>query len=392
MTLTRMRDFLFLLYFFVVSFSYLFLVRSGEKLDYYLYLIFLIGAALVFVICLVHIIYVKFGVVNKFFAAGFFLLSFSAISDLVINKDSNVLNMLFFLVFAWSFYDYPIARFRVFINSIFIVAVVWSIVSYYLGLNVWGFFPGQATTNLSQGLWWRVGLFPFQNPPFSGAFSLGVFLANFRIQTLNAKMISIIAFYFFLFSGSRAVFVAFLACLFIFIIRKNYRMGGMSMISFLVALISVLMIISNAPYILRPFLGWSDFLSSLVLRIGDSSQNEVVQDARSVIFFHFLDYIYASWPLGAGANGFLENYQGPGGSEMPGVRVVAESGVFGLLAIISLAIFSFMKGVGAQFFVVIFFVLLFFYGSFLHPYSPVFLILLSFISCSDKGSGQVVRK
>jgi hypothetical protein len=100
------------------------------------------------------------------------------------------------------------------------------------------------------------------------------------------------------------------------------------------------------------------------------------------MFFHFSDYIRSYWPFGVGSNLLSTLYQGPGGSEMPGIRILAESGVLGLLSICSLLVFSFMKGLGANFFVLTFFVLFFFYGSFLHPYSPVFLAMLSLLNLS----------
>jgi hypothetical protein len=371
----------------VVFFSYLFFLRLGEDLNYYFYGIFLGGSVLVFFACFIHIFFFSSGQVNRFFILGFSILAISAALDILVHRDSNLPNIMFFLIFAWSIYRDPVRRFRLILNLTFILAILWSIIAYYLGMNIWGFWPGQATTNLSQGLWWRIGLFPFQTPPFSSAFSLVVFLVNFRIQNFSAKLISFLAFYFFLFSGSRTLLIAFLACILIFIVAKHYTVGGTFMIFSLSALISLLMVLSNAPILLYPFLSWSDFLSSLVLRVGDGSQNDIIQNSRSIILFHFMENIGSSWPFGMGLSNLSENYSGPGGSEMPGVRIVAESGIFGLLSLIALASFSFMKGVGAKFFVVIFFMLIFFYGSFLHPYSPVFLAMLLLLS-NGNGNGN----
>jgi len=172
MTLVTIRDLLLISYFTLVSIAYLFFLDLGQGLSVGLYVFFIIGAVGVFFACGLHLFYLYSALVNKYFIVSFFLLAFTALIDAIFNSGSNIVNLLFFLIFGWSVYERPVKYFRYAVNFIFVLAVFWSIVSYYLGMNVWGAFPGQATTNLAQGLWWRVGLFPFQTPPFSGAFAL----------------------------------------------------------------------------------------------------------------------------------------------------------------------------------------------------------------------------
>ncbi|WP_336146494.1 hypothetical protein [Marinobacter salarius] len=374
------RDLALVLYFIVVFFLYLFWITPGEDPGVYVYYSLLIGSVIVFVFCSLHLFVSRDQKLNKIFISSFILLALCTFFDLFLHGQTNIVNFMFFLVFAWSVYSYPVRGFRVVVNFLFLVAVAWSIISYYIGINPWGFFPGQATTNLSQGLWWRVGIFPSQTPPFSGAFALIVFIINFKASGAVARVLTLISLYFMIFAGSRAIVVAFVLCAIVYFLSFKIRLRGIPIILVIMASISFVFLLSNIPALLAPLFSWSEFLSSLILRAGEGAQVDSTPDSRSLIFFHFSQHIVASWPSGMGANTLAAVYDGPGGSEMPGVRIVAESGVWGVGALVSLSFFGFMRSVDSKLFMVLFFILMFFYGSFLHPYTPVFLAMLCILS------------
>jgi len=392
MSILKLRDVSILIYFVVVFFLYLFLIVPGEDSGFYVYFSLIGGAVIVFIVCSLHLFVSNNGYANKVFLFSFFLISIAAAFDFIYHGSTSIVNFLFFLCFSWSVYCSSVRGFREVLNVLFGVSVTWSVVSYYLGINPWGFFPGQTTANLSQGLWWRVGIFPSQTPPFSGALALAVFLVNFGTRGGISKIFLILSLYFLILSGSRTIIIAFLLCVMVYFLSYRVRLRGIPIILIVFGVISFVLAVSSFPFIIAPVFSWNDFLSSLLLRAGGDV--EVWEaDSRSVILFHFYQYIISYWPFGIGANTLGVVYEGPGVSEMPAVRIVVESGIWGGVALASLALMSLMRSVGSRLFFVMFFVMMFFYGSFLHPYTPVFLAMLCVLNarqwrCEKLGYGR----
>ena len=63
------------------------------------------------------------------------------------------------------------------LNFIFLMAVVVIVCTFDAIDSDYGFLPGQTTTNLHQGLWWRISIWKYMTPPYSAAFSIIVFFA-----------------------------------------------------------------------------------------------------------------------------------------------------------------------------------------------------------------------
>ena len=97
-----------------------------------------------------------------------------------------------------------------FINLLFLLSILGSVVSYHLGSNAFGYIPqpveGEDLTTGAVG--WRISLFPLVAE--SGFFALLVILTNYYLNKSRSRFVFIgLAFYFLIFSGSRTSLVIF---------------------------------------------------------------------------------------------------------------------------------------------------------------------------------------
>lgn len=103
-----------------------------------------------------------------------------------------------------------------FINKLFILQIFIGILTFYLGLNKYGFLPFQS----DYGFWWRVSIFPYYTPPLTGAFAGLIFLINF-IHYRRCTLLIIISFFYIIFSGSRTILLGVIISLLPFFLQKK---------------------------------------------------------------------------------------------------------------------------------------------------------------------------
>ncbi len=140
------------------------------------------------------------------------------------------------------------------INVLFILSIIVSVLSYHIGINQYGYLPGQTSLNLHQGLFWRVSLFPYSGGPHSAAFALLVLVVNyFRNDSKSKYIFFILSFYFILLSGSRTMLLAFCAIIgFVFIVRRPLRIKVfLSWVYPLIIVLFLFLIIFSPTLILR---------------------------------------------------------------------------------------------------------------------------------------------
>lgn len=95
------------------------------------------------------------------------------------------------------------------VNILLFLSVVTSIVTFYMGINPYGFVPGQTLSNLAQGVWWRVSLFAYLTPPATGAFCFACIVLNLAHKLTKLNWIAIsISIYFMVLSGCRTALSA----------------------------------------------------------------------------------------------------------------------------------------------------------------------------------------
>lgn len=96
-----------------------------------------------------------------------------------------------------------------FINRLFLLSILGSIVTYYAGNNVYGFLPGQASGSAAQGLAYRVSLFPAL--PESAFFCVLLFVLNLLYNRSRSRYAyCAAALYFLLFSANRTALISLL--------------------------------------------------------------------------------------------------------------------------------------------------------------------------------------
>jgi len=317
---------------------------------------------------------------NKFFVFILFLALVSVIFDYIFHRGTSLFNVLIIFVFAASVYRGPVKYFLPILNFVFFVSVVWSIISYHIGINRWGYIPGQYGFEYHGGMGWRIGLFPYLSPPSSGMFSLVVFFCNFFSNSRFRFFFLLISLYFLLFSGVRTVFVALVFGLFfaVFVFRRRQR-STFAIICFLV-ICFLLLFFSNYPHLIYPVVEWNDTISSMLLRAGVSGGADIESDARSIMFREFFSIGMETWPYGIGSGNIGSVYSGPGGSEMKAIRIFAESGILGVFFIVAALMLGLVKGLGSFLFFTVFCFSFLFYSSFIAPYNFVFLSMLALFS------------
>ncbi|MCW9016679.1 MAG: hypothetical protein OQJ89_06935, partial [Kangiellaceae bacterium] len=154
------------------------------------------------------------------------------------------------------------------VNFLYLTAIILCIFTYNPSETDYGYLPGQTTVNLHQGLWWRVSLWKYLTPPYSAAFSVLVFVANYFLnQSRSRYLIYALCLYFIVLSGNRTSYLVFtLVFAALFLYQRNQGSFGklLSVYPFLsVAFIYILQLLSD----LIPLIGiQSELINSFLLR------------------------------------------------------------------------------------------------------------------------------
>lgn len=378
-----LRDTAFIL-FFIFSFSYYTFIGNVEgDPEGLFYWGLTLGSLLLFLICFIHVVFIAKYSIDRHSLFAIFLGVIAVAIETMIRGNSGLVKLVLIIFLIASVYRNPVRNLTLVINCAFLIAIIWSGITYHMGANIWGYLPGQSSADQSTALWWRISIFPYLTPPYSGLFSLIVLVLNYFNQSRLRNVFLILSLYFIIFSGARTVLIALFligVCVFLVCAKKN-RSTLMFLITILV--VFALFVASTVPHLLHPLVSWNEFLSSMVLRIGSEEQVGEEANTRSIMFFEFLRITVESWPFGVGRDTLSEVYRGPGGTEMAAVRIIAQSGFLGVMVLVAFFSLVYMRSLGSKIFFCVFTILLFFYSSFVAPYNFILLSLLALFSVQN---------
>jgi hypothetical protein len=288
-----------------------------------------------------------------------------------------------------------------FLNFLFIVAVLGSIVSYHTGTNPFGYIPdfGDIGNFASGSVGWRISLFPLVTE--SSFFALVVIVANYYLNPSASRYFYYgLGLYFLAFSGSRTsliIFLFFIAFvlinrLFHFHTRPLYIWLSPLMITlfiFLLSFKSLLLLVKDTRI---------GFLNEFIFRSEKGlSEKTSVQDVATRTWIwsqHFK--IYAKNPVfGVGTFDFndykddtTKAYQQSTGSESFLTGLLARVGLAALLIVFLIFIIQSeaMRNENSLKYVLSFyiFITMISYGSFMVAYNFMFLIIFGLLNTREQ--------
>lgn len=284
------------------------------------------------------------------------------------------------------------------LNFLYLLALGAVIILYNPLIDDYGFLPGQTSTNLHQGLWWRISIWKYLTPPYSAAFSLIVLFANYFLnKNISRYIFYILCLYFILLSGNRTSYIILLISFFLltlFITRRTFRYNTFYS---LIPILSVIFIFSLQIFAdLIPMLGiQNEFFNSAILRNESSGGNADNLSSRIVIIieqFRMLQEAGPSGILGIGSS----IYDSPGWSANGGrigqttdsliTHLIVRDGIASIFLIFSFASFFIesMKDRNIFGYIILLTLLIYTigYGAWMNSSSPVFLLFLGFIYTS----------
>jgi O-Antigen ligase len=286
-----------------------------------------------------------------------------------------------------------------FLNRLFLLSVIGSMITFYVGNNLYGFLPGQALSSEEQGLIYRVSLFPVL--PESAFFSIMIFVINLLYNSSRYRYAyCAVALYFLLFSANRTSIVALLFIIsFLFLSRRVafqprllYRVLMLSMLLCLVLLANIDMLLPQLAVNLS-----SPVLNNYLFRFEDGVTGGQIGTTiyRGWLWAQHLS-IYLQHPvLGAGTFKLDDAMiDGPPISQVEATG--SESFLTGWVArvglmVIPLIVFFWqlcsraMSNSNKYLYSICILLLVFslFYGSFLVPYNCMFLVLFGTINLDN---------
>lgn len=283
------------------------------------------------------------------------------------------------------------------INKVFIIQIAIAIAAYYLSVNPYGFIPGQSTVGEFA---WKVSLFSYLTPPYTGAFAFLVFLMNAetseKINWLNILII-VLTLYFMLFSGSRTIYII---CGFYFLFTVFKRFMPMEKRKFFYAILPVvflLLLIASASmgYLVKST--HNEFLDSFFFRNIQYDSYKSVEDLdRYIMWKQYLEIFSKNWLLGAGMIDKSKYFADTVGSgETLLAMMLAFHGILYFLflaGIFKLLIISIERKLGMAYVgVVSFLIMCTFYGSYMKGYGMIWLLFFIMIA-SEFNKNNYARK
>lgn len=198
-------------------------------------------------------------------------------------------------IIRWAFPIMLIVHFKTYmpikvLNILFIMACIIIIFTFNPIDSDFGFLPGQTTTNLHQGLWWRISIWKYMTPPYSAAFSIIVFFANYFLNKSNSRFIFYaLTLYFLLLSASRTGYLVFLILFFVIFTCKFYKFKY-NKLFILIPILSVIFIFLLQFFAdIIPLLGIkNEILNSALLRNNDSDGDASNLSSRFMIILEHI--------------------------------------------------------------------------------------------------------
>ncbi|KMT64744.1 hypothetical protein XM47_12860 [Catenovulum maritimum] len=193
-------------------------------------------------------------------------------------------------VFRWVIPLILVIHFRLtvslkFINFLYCFAIFAVVITYVPNVSEFGYLPGQTILNLHQGMWWRVSIWNYVTPPYSAAFSVIVFFANYFLNKGKSRyFFYLISLYFLMLSGSRTSYFIFIYC---FIVAELFSKKGLvyNMKFIMIPMLGAgLLFILQVSADLIPFLGIkNEIFNSVVLRNAEAGGDATNLSSRLII-------------------------------------------------------------------------------------------------------------
>ncbi|MEB2778414.1 O-antigen ligase family protein [Algoriphagus sp. D3-2-R+10] len=272
-----------------------------------------------------------------------------------------------------------------FINFLFIVQICFSILTYYQGVNTYGFIPGQAGGVMN----WRISLFGMQSPPYTGFIASIVLLFNFfNNKTKNKWFFIALCAYWVAFSGSRTMYIYWLVFFLFTIVIKKERFFLKSYLPYCI-LLSVLLGSFFVEFILG-YLQSINMVAFLIRTQEYSGYNDELDLSRLNLYIYFYDIFIQNPLLGAGviSDIFLEG-KIMSGSEVWFITLFSSVGIASLFLNVFFIkkLKCFMKKDNNILYwgLVLFMVSFMLYSSYIKPYNyATVLLLLIVLSKNNK--------
>ena len=286
------------------------------------------------------------------------------------------------------------------LNSVYIFSLVWLILTYDSSVTEFGYLPGQTTVNLHQNMWWRISIWSYLTPPYSAAFSIAIFFANYFLNHSKFRyFFYILTLYFIVLSGSRTSYVIFLIglSLILFFDSKKFRL---SLLFSVIPIASVVLIFAMQLMAdLIPLLGiQNEYFNSAILRNPDAGGDAENLSSRLVIILEHLRIVQESdrnGLFGVGSEVYAGRNWEVNGGYLPGTadsyisHLMARDGVSVIFLVLAFGGFFYesMKAGNFLAYIVLLALLLYTvgYGAWLNFTSPVFLMLLGLLFHEKRG-------
>lgn len=296
----------------------------------------------------------------------------------------------------WALPIICIVHFRVYfplrlINGLYLFALLFLIFTFDPQVTDYGYLPGQTTVNLHQGMWWRVSIWKYLTPPYSAAFSLIVFFANYFLNKSKSRyLFYIISIYFIILSGNRTSYLIFVLCLsLVFVFDKNKF--GYNRVYCILPVLSLAIIFGlQLASDIIPLLGiQNEFFNSAILRSDSANADAQNLSSRFLIIlehFRLMGSAGISSIVGIGSDIYISPYWTVNGGTLGGstdsylTHLLARDGISFLFLLFSFISFFIVAMRERNLFAYIILISLLLYtvgyGAWLNLTSPVFLIFL----------------
>ncbi|GAA3931649.1 hypothetical protein GO495_15910 [Chitinophaga oryziterrae] len=285
-----------------------------------------------------------------------------------------------------------------FINMIFVAQIIIAVISYYLNANSYGFLPGQS---IHPEFFWKISLFSYLSPPYTGAFAFLVFLANAEKpgkRKMFDIMVIVLALYFVMFSGSRTIY---LICGFYFLltlVRRFIPMNKWPVFYFMFPVVFLFALIASA------FMGQlvqsthNELLDSIFVRNVKYADYRSIEDLdRYIMWKQYLDIFMHNWLLGAGKidkSKYFSETVGTGETWF-GLMLAFHGIVYFIfvIAIFKIMISAIKRNLGLAYVgIVAFLIICIFYGSYMRGYSMIWLLFFALIADEFNTSSENQRR
>lgn len=280
------------------------------------------------------------------------------------------------------------------LNILFIMACIIIILTYNPIDSDFGFLPGQTTTNLHQGLWWRISIWKYMTPPYSAAFSIIVFFANYFLNKSNSRFVFYaLSLYFLLLSASRTGYLVFLILFFVIFTCKLYKFKYNKIFILIPILSTIFIFLLQFFADIIPLLGIkNEILNSALLRNNDSDGDASNLSSRFMIILEHIRLFQEAGVtgiFGIGSDIYLSPAWTGNGGNLGGTadsnisHLIVRDGLNVVFLILAFSCFfvEAMKNENLLAYLVLLALLLYTvgYGAWHNFTSPVFVIFLGFL-------------